>query len=132
MAGRGPAQRFRARFRARGGATAAGGRRWVRSAPPRPVPRVPAAGPAAMDFSRFLSDDFEVKNWVNTAFRAVQQEAPGKVDAHAATLVMKLQLFIQEVNNAVEGERAAGPAAGVQAGPGPAGVRAPWGSCSFG
>lgn len=57
-----------------------------------------------MDFSRFLSDDFEVKSWVNAAFRAVQQEAPGKVDAHAATLVMKLQLFIQEVNNAVEGE----------------------------
>lgn len=56
-----------------------------------------------MDFSRFLSDEFEVKGWVNAAFRAVQQEAPGKVDAHAATLVMKLQLFIQEVNNAVEG-----------------------------
>ncbi|NXH21921.1 COG7 protein, partial [Bucco capensis] len=55
-----------------------------------------------MDFSRFLSDEFEVKSWVNTAFRALQQEAPGKVDAHAATLVMKLQLFIQEVNNAVE------------------------------
>ncbi|XP_062999419.1 conserved oligomeric Golgi complex subunit 7 isoform X2 [Elgaria multicarinata webbii] len=55
-----------------------------------------------MDFSKFLADDFEVKTWVNGAFRAVQQEAPGKVDAHAATLVMKLQLFIQEVNNAVE------------------------------
>ncbi|XP_034638661.1 conserved oligomeric Golgi complex subunit 7 [Trachemys scripta elegans] len=58
----------------------------------------------AMDFSKFLADDFEVKRWVNGAFRAVQQQqdAPGKVDAHAATLVMKLQLFIQEVNNAVE------------------------------
>nr|XP_009665180.1 PREDICTED: conserved oligomeric Golgi complex subunit 7 isoform X2 [Struthio camelus australis] len=55
-----------------------------------------------MDFSRFLADDFEVKSWVNGAFKAVQQDAPGKVDAHAATLVMKLQLFIQEVNNAVE------------------------------
>ncbi|KYO41074.1 conserved oligomeric Golgi complex subunit 7 isoform X1 [Alligator mississippiensis] len=55
-----------------------------------------------MDFSRFLADDFEVKSWVNGAFRAGQQDAPGKVDAHAATLVMKLQLFIQEVNNAVE------------------------------
>ncbi|XP_070617012.1 conserved oligomeric Golgi complex subunit 7 [Erythrolamprus reginae] len=55
-----------------------------------------------MDFSKFLADDFEVKAWVNGAFQAVQQEAPGKVDAHAATLVMKLQLFIQEVNNAVE------------------------------
>ncbi|XP_062820594.1 conserved oligomeric Golgi complex subunit 7 [Anolis carolinensis] len=55
-----------------------------------------------MDFSKFLEEDFEVKSWVNGAFRAMQQEAPGKVDAHAATLVMKLQLFIQEVNNAVE------------------------------
>ncbi|KAJ6653885.1 hypothetical protein lerEdw1_007643, partial [Lerista edwardsae] len=55
-----------------------------------------------MDFSKFLAEDFEVKAWVNGAFRAVQQEAPGKVDGLAATLVMKLQLFIQEVNNAVE------------------------------
>ncbi|XP_077173189.1 conserved oligomeric Golgi complex subunit 7 isoform X3 [Paroedura picta] len=58
--------------------------------------------PASMDFSKFLAEDFEVKAWVNGAFRAVQQEVPGKVDAHAATLVMKLQLFIQEVNKAVE------------------------------
>ncbi|CAI5792477.1 conserved oligomeric Golgi complex subunit 7 [Podarcis lilfordi] len=55
-----------------------------------------------MDFSKFLADDFEVKAWVNGVFRAVQQEAPGKLDAHANTVVMKLQLFIQEVNNAVE------------------------------
>lgn len=71
-----------------------------------PVPLYPPVSPA-MDFSRFLSDEFEVKGWVNAAFRAVQQEAPGKVDAHAATLVMKLQLFIQEVNNAVEGASSA-------------------------
>ncbi|XP_074867156.1 conserved oligomeric Golgi complex subunit 7 isoform X2 [Carettochelys insculpta] len=56
-----------------------------------------------MDFSRFLADDFEVKAWVNGAFRAApQQDAAGSAEAHAATLVMKLQLFIQEVNNAVE------------------------------
>ncbi|KAM4624358.1 conserved oligomeric Golgi complex subunit 7 isoform 1-T1 [Polymixia lowei] len=55
-----------------------------------------------MDFSKFLDDDFDVKDWVNGAFRLVQKEAPGKADAHAATLVMKLQLFIQEVNNAIE------------------------------
>ncbi|XP_068100547.1 conserved oligomeric Golgi complex subunit 7 isoform X2 [Hyperolius riggenbachi] len=55
-----------------------------------------------MDFSRFLADDFEVKEWVNAAFKSVQKDAPGKVDGHAATLVMKLQLFIQEVNNSVE------------------------------
>lgn len=56
-----------------------------------------------MDFSKFLDDDFEVKDWVNGAFKVVQKDAPGKADTHAATLVMKLQLFIQEVNNAIEG-----------------------------
>lgn len=56
-----------------------------------------------MDFSKFLDDNFDVKDWVNGAFKTVQKEAPGKVDSHAATLVMKLQLFIQEVNNAIEG-----------------------------
>lgn len=58
-----------------------------------------------MDFSKFLDDDFDVKDWVNGAFKVVQKDAPGKADTHAATLVMKLQLFIQEVNNAIEGER---------------------------
>ncbi|XP_030066947.1 conserved oligomeric Golgi complex subunit 7 [Microcaecilia unicolor] len=55
-----------------------------------------------MDFSKFLDDDFDVKSWVNGAFPMLQKETPGKVDGYAATLVMKLQLFIQEVNNAVE------------------------------
>ncbi|XP_037670377.1 conserved oligomeric Golgi complex subunit 7 isoform X2 [Choloepus didactylus] len=56
-----------------------------------------------MDFSKFLAKDFDVKEWINAAFRAVPKEAAaGKVDGHAATLVMKLQLFIQEVNHAVE------------------------------
>ncbi|KAM9424030.1 conserved oligomeric Golgi complex subunit 7 [Pholidichthys leucotaenia] len=55
-----------------------------------------------MDFSKFLNDDFDVKDWVNGAFRVAQKEAPGKADTHAATLVMKLQLFIQEVNNSIE------------------------------
>ncbi|XP_053721728.1 conserved oligomeric Golgi complex subunit 7 [Synchiropus splendidus] len=54
-----------------------------------------------MDFSKFLDDDFDVKDWVNGAFR-VQKDAEAKADTHAATLVMKLQLFIQEVNNTIE------------------------------
>lgn len=82
-----------------------------------------------MDFSRFLSDEFEVKGWVNAAFRAVQQEAPGKVDAHAATLVMKLQLFIQEVNNAVEG--AGGSAAAGMARAGVCGLGSALPGCSW-
>lgn len=60
---------------------------------------------AAMDFSKFLAEDFDVKEWINAAFRTGSKEAAaGKADGHAATLVMKLQLFIQEVNHAVEGE----------------------------
>ncbi|XP_057179178.1 conserved oligomeric Golgi complex subunit 7 isoform X2 [Triplophysa rosa] len=55
-----------------------------------------------MDFSKFLAEDFDVKDWVNGAFKVVQKDAPGKTDAHASTLVMKLQLFIQEVNNSIE------------------------------
>ncbi|XP_007951381.1 conserved oligomeric Golgi complex subunit 7 [Orycteropus afer afer] len=56
-----------------------------------------------MDFSKFLAEDFDVKEWINAAFRAGPKEAAaGKADGHAATLVMKLQLFIQEVNHAVE------------------------------
>ncbi|XP_060030087.1 conserved oligomeric Golgi complex subunit 7 [Erinaceus europaeus] len=55
-----------------------------------------------MDFSKFLAEDFDVKEWINAAFRAGSKEAAGKADGHAATLVMKLQLFIQEVNHAVE------------------------------
>uniref|UniRef100_UPI00358E06B8 conserved oligomeric Golgi complex subunit 7-like n=1 Tax=Myxine glutinosa TaxID=7769 RepID=UPI00358E06B8 len=55
-----------------------------------------------MDFSKFLNDDFDVKDWVNGAFKAVQHESPAKVDQHASTLVMKLQLFMQEVNNSIE------------------------------
>ncbi|XP_054454778.1 conserved oligomeric Golgi complex subunit 7 [Anoplopoma fimbria] len=55
-----------------------------------------------MDFSKFLDDEFDVKDWVNGAFKVVQKDAPGKADTHAATLVMKLQLFIQEVNNSIE------------------------------
>nr|XP_060504770.1 conserved oligomeric Golgi complex subunit 7 [Panthera onca] len=56
-----------------------------------------------MDFSKFLAEDFDVKEWINAAFRTGPKEATaGTADSHAATLVMKLQLFIQEVNHAVE------------------------------
>ncbi|KAJ1067625.1 hypothetical protein K5549_010743 [Capra hircus] len=73
----------------------------------RPEPGLQAWTPscdgAAMDFSKFLAEDFDVKEWINAAFRAGPKEAAaGKADSHAATLVMKLQLFIQEVNHAVE------------------------------
>ncbi|XP_070574008.1 conserved oligomeric Golgi complex subunit 7-like isoform X2 [Ptychodera flava] len=54
-----------------------------------------------MDFSKFLDDSFDVKDWVNCAFRT-QRDISEQKDALASTLVMKLQLFIQEVNNSIE------------------------------
>ncbi|XP_071798393.1 conserved oligomeric Golgi complex subunit 7-like [Asterias amurensis] len=54
-----------------------------------------------MDFSKFLDANFDAVEWVNAAFTA-QKDAPDQKDAHAATLVMKLQLFIQEVNHSLE------------------------------
>lgn len=73
---------------------------------------------ARMDFSRFSDSDFEVKSWVNGALAAHKDaqttlDVSGKIlevvltpplcfQAHASTLVMKLQLFIQEVNSALE------------------------------
>lgn len=59
-----------------------------------------------MDFSKFLDDDFNVNTWVNDAFKAHQEEegavAQNKRDVYAATLVTKLQVFIQEVNKSLE------------------------------
>jgi hypothetical protein len=54
-----------------------------------------------MDISRFSDVDFDVKDWVNGALRS-NREANTPIDAHASMLVMKLQLFIQEVNNSLE------------------------------
>lgn len=71
-----------------------------------------------MDFSKFSDADFEVKNWVNGAL-AAHKDSHATLDvrkrvalttlypflppqAHASTLVMKLQLFIQEVNGSLE------------------------------
>ncbi|KAK7454688.1 hypothetical protein BaRGS_00039554, partial [Batillaria attramentaria] len=53
------------------------------------------------DYSKFMDASFDAKEWVNAAFR--QQREPGvNLDQHATTMVMKLQMFIQEVNNILE------------------------------
>lgn len=54
-----------------------------------------------MDYSKFLDDNFDAKEWVNTAFRSQKDQSVNK-DQYATTLVMKLQMFIQEVNNVIE------------------------------
>ncbi|XP_046855424.1 conserved oligomeric Golgi complex subunit 7-like [Xenia sp. Carnegie-2017] len=53
-----------------------------------------------MDFSKFSDDNFEAKQWVNAALKRKDEKT--ELDAHASGLVMKLQLFIQEVNKTLE------------------------------
>ena len=53
-----------------------------------------------MDFSKFSDDNFDVKDWVNGVFRAQQDEK--QREAYTATLVTKLQRYIQEVNRSLE------------------------------
>lgn len=54
-----------------------------------------------MDYSKFLDDNFDVKEWVNKAFVSHKEQGVSK-DQYATQLVMKLQMFIQEVNNVIE------------------------------
>ncbi|XP_065068416.1 conserved oligomeric Golgi complex subunit 7-like [Rhopilema esculentum] len=54
-----------------------------------------------MDFQKFSDENFDVKDWLNSALRA-HKDAGQNVDVHASNLVMKLQLFIQEVNKSLE------------------------------
>ncbi|GAB6032203.1 Golgi transport complex subunit 7 [Chamberlinius hualienensis] len=53
-----------------------------------------------MDFSAFSDDNFDVKEWVNNVLST--PEAKTNRDAYSSQLVMKLQLFIQEINHSLE------------------------------
>ncbi|XP_046996397.1 conserved oligomeric Golgi complex subunit 7 isoform X1 [Schistocerca americana] len=53
-----------------------------------------------MDISAFSEDNFDVKEWINKTFR--RAEAQENRDAFASSLVMKLQLYVQQVNSALE------------------------------
>eukprot|EP00117_Sycon_ciliatum_P027051 scpid36155/ scgid4588/ Conserved oligomeric Golgi complex subunit 7; Component of oligomeric Golgi complex 7 len=55
---------------------------------------------ASSSFSKFSEETFDPKDWINSALRS--KDPQQGLDAHASTLVMKLQMFIQEVNNALE------------------------------
>lgn len=53
-----------------------------------------------MDVAAFSGDNFEVKDWINKTFKSA--EAQENRDAFVSSLVMKLQLYVQQVNGAVE------------------------------
>ncbi|RZF38842.1 hypothetical protein LSTR_LSTR015977, partial [Laodelphax striatellus] len=52
------------------------------------------------DISSFSDDNFEVKDWINQTFRTA--EAQENKDAFVSSTVMKLQLYVQQVNSALE------------------------------
>ncbi|XP_057317261.1 conserved oligomeric Golgi complex subunit 7-like isoform X1 [Hydractinia symbiolongicarpus] len=54
-----------------------------------------------MDFSKFSDDNFDMKEWINNALRR-HSDSTTSVDVHTSNLVMKLQLFIQEVSKSLE------------------------------
>lgn len=54
-----------------------------------------------MDFKKFSDDNFDLKSWINTAFVS-QKETNQNVDQFVATLITKLQVFIQEINNTID------------------------------
>ncbi|XP_066586605.1 conserved oligomeric Golgi complex subunit 7 [Prorops nasuta] len=53
-----------------------------------------------MDVSAFSDDSFDVKDWINKTFKTA--EAQENKDAFVSSLVMKLQLYVQQVNGALE------------------------------
>lgn len=53
-----------------------------------------------MDLTAFSQENFDPKEWINSVFRS--QDAQHNRDQYASSLVMRLQLAIQEVNSALE------------------------------
>lgn len=53
-----------------------------------------------MDLTAFSQENFDPKEWINSVFRS--PEAQQNRDQYASSLVMRLQLAIQEVNGALE------------------------------
>nr|CAD7593363.1 unnamed protein product [Timema genevievae] len=53
-----------------------------------------------MDIAAFSDDNFEAKAWINKTFKSA--EAQENKDAFVSSLVMKLQLYVQQVNGALE------------------------------
>lgn len=52
-----------------------------------------------MDYSKFSDEDFDSKTWINAAFKIHKE---GTLEQYATNLVMKLQMFMQEVSNVLE------------------------------
>lgn len=53
-----------------------------------------------MDISVFSSDDFDTKDWVNQVLKNAENQE--KKESYTLSIVMKLQLYVQQVNSALE------------------------------
>ncbi|PNF30970.1 hypothetical protein B7P43_G02082 [Cryptotermes secundus] len=53
-----------------------------------------------MDVAAFSDDNFQVEDWINKTFKFA--EAQENKDAFVSSLIMKLQLYVQQVNSALE------------------------------
>ncbi|KAB0789984.1 hypothetical protein PPYR_15730 [Photinus pyralis] len=53
-----------------------------------------------MDIGAFSEDDFNTKEWINNILKSLEQK--DKKENHTMSLVMKLQLYVQQVNAALE------------------------------
>jgi hypothetical protein len=54
-----------------------------------------------MDFTKFSDDNFDLKSWINSAFVS-QKDTNQNQEQFVATLITKLQVFIQEINNTID------------------------------
>lgn len=54
-----------------------------------------------MDFTRFSDENFDLKDWINGAFKT-QKDTNQNLEQFVATQITKLQVFIQEINNLVD------------------------------
>ncbi|CAF0719641.1 unnamed protein product [Brachionus calyciflorus] len=54
-----------------------------------------------MDFTKFSDENFDLKDWINNAFQS-QIDPNQNTEQFVATLVTKLQVFIQEINNSID------------------------------
>ena len=55
-----------------------------------------------MDLSKFNDDSFDVKDWINSAFKSPQAVQTEKKEQFASVLVTKLQFLIKEANKSLE------------------------------
>uniref|UniRef100_A0A182Q6T0 Conserved oligomeric Golgi complex subunit 7 n=1 Tax=Anopheles farauti TaxID=69004 RepID=A0A182Q6T0_9DIPT len=67
---------------------------------------IPCDTSLKMDISAFSGDDFDVSSWINASYERSQKpgatESTGNKEAFVSSLVSKMQLYVQQINVALE------------------------------